>query len=598
MGTLFEIGHGQDPTERLNPQQRAAVRHGEGPLLVVAGAGTGKTRVITERIRVLLDSDPALDGKSILGLTFTDKAAAEMKHRVVHAAGERAKGVALSTFHSFCLNTILLPRRPELRALDEPDHWILLRRNMRLLALDHFRRLAEPGQFLADFVKFFSRCQDELVTPDDYERYVEHVAASYELQKRSLEEAARAELEEAVARQREVARVYRASDGLAREKNYVTFGMQMLESVQMLRADAALRKELQARFRHVLVDEFQDTNIAQIELLWLLAGGHRNIVAVGDDDQAIYRFRGASFGSFTIFLERFAGVKANPAKINLDGVLQPLTHNYRSHGRILRVAGRVIAQNERSPIFPDKQLTPEKPDGAKVRIAELATPADEAQWVASEIERMHAEGKRWRDFAVLYRMHTHRERLVETLTARGIPFVIRNLSILQNPLVRDVVAYLRLLASPADDVACARVLGAPAWGLEAADLVRLAERSSKSKGISLWDALVAAQGEPFLAKKQTRVAELIGFVNKMRRRARQLPASELLDELAAGLEVATVASETDRKYLERLAKFVSEWEPKAKRSASQNFANTSTSSSRPTVRSISRKIPARTPCSS
>jgi DNA helicase-2/ATP-dependent DNA helicase PcrA len=570
VSNLFEMDLPKlDPVERLNPQQRAAVRHGEGPLLVVAGAGTGKTRVITERIRLLLESDPGLEGESILGLTFTDKAAGEMKHRVVRAAGQRGKGVWLSTFHKFCLDAILLPRRPELRSLDNEDHWILLRRHMRLLRLDHYRRLAEPGQFLGDFVQFFSRCQDELVMPDDYERYVEALAANYERQKKNLDDETRAELEEIVAQQKEVLRVYRTSDALVRERNLVTFGMQMLESVHLLKQDAALRKELQARYRHILVDEFQDTNIAQLELLWLLAGKHRNIVAVGDDDQAIYRFRGASFGSFTIFLERFAGSKAS-GKGTLDGVLQPLTHNYRSSGRILRVAGQVIAQNERSPIFPDKRLTPEKADGVKVRIAELATGEDEAQWVASEIERQHSEGgkpatagKRWRDFAVLYRMHTHRDRLVEILAARKIPFVIRNLSILQNPLVRDVVAYLRLIASPADDVACARVLAAPAWGLEAADLVRLAERCSKSKGIALWDALSAATNEAFLAKNKARIGELIEFISGLRRRARQLPLSELLDELAAGLEIATVAAEVDRKYLDRLAKFAREWEPKS-----------------------------------
>jgi DNA helicase-2/ATP-dependent DNA helicase PcrA len=571
MSKLFDADLPREVSvEKLNSQQRVAVRHGDGPLLVVAGAGTGKTRVITERIRILLESDPALEGESILGLTFTDKAAAEMKHRVVRAAGERGKGVWLSTFHKFCLDAILLPRRPELRSLDNEDHWILLRRNMPLLGLDRYRRLAEPGQFLGDFVQFFSRCQDELVTPDDYEHYVEGLATNHEKQKKSLEEEERLKLEEIVAQQKEVARVFRTSDALVRGRNLVTFGMQMLESVHLLKQDAALRRELQARYRHILVDEFQDTNVAQLELLWLLAGKHPNIVAVGDDDQAIYRFRGASFGSFTKFIAQYTDIKPGAGAKAFEGVLQPLTHNYRSSGRILRVAGQVIAQNERSPIFPDKRLTPEKPDGAKVRIAELATAEDEAQWVASEIERQHAEagspataGRRWRDFAVLYRMHTHRDRLVSVLAARKIPFVIRNLSILQNPLVRDVVAYLRLIASLADDVACTRVLSAPAWGLEAADIVRLAERSSKSKGIALWDALVAAQNEPAFAKKKARIGELIAFINSLRRRVRQLPVSELFDELAAGLEIAVVSSEIDRKYLDRLAKFVREWEPKS-----------------------------------
>src|ERR1700691_1659607 len=171
----------------LNAQQRRAVQHGEGPMLVVAGAGTGKTRVITERIRTLLDSDSSLAGENILGLTFTDKAAGEMKHRVVKAAGERAEGVWLSTFHSFCLEKILKAANPKIQALDDIDHRILLRRNIADLGLVLFKRLAEAAEFLKDFQAFFSRCQDELVTLDDYQRYVEDLRAKHEKHKKTLE---------------------------------------------------------------------------------------------------------------------------------------------------------------------------------------------------------------------------------------------------------------------------------------------------------------------------------------------------------------------------------------------------------------------------
>ncbi len=160
----------------LNPGQRAAVEHGDGPLLVVAGAGTGKTRVIIERIRNLLETNPELAGESILGLTFTDKAAGQMKHRVVKAIGERAEGVWLSTFHKFCLEKILQANNPDSQPLDEIDHKILLRRHIGELDLKHFRRLQDPGEFISDFVKFFSRCQDELVTPEDYGRFVDRTA--------------------------------------------------------------------------------------------------------------------------------------------------------------------------------------------------------------------------------------------------------------------------------------------------------------------------------------------------------------------------------------------------------------------------------------
>src|ERR1700674_2515368 len=185
MADLFEHAGAPAPGIQLNPEQRAAAHHGEGPLVVVAGAGTGKTRVITERIRYLLDTQPELTGSEILGLTFTDKAAAEMKHRVIAAARERgeravkrAEAVTLSTFHSFC-NALLQEVNPDLKPIDSIDHWILLRRNLPLLQLERFRRLAEPGQFLRDFVEFFSRCQDELVTPDDYQRYADQQAENF-----------------------------------------------------------------------------------------------------------------------------------------------------------------------------------------------------------------------------------------------------------------------------------------------------------------------------------------------------------------------------------------------------------------------------------
>src|SRR3989441_8990132 len=209
-----------------------------------------------------------------------------------------------------------------------------------------------------------------------------------------------------------------------------------------------------------------------------LAAEPRNILVVGDNDQAIYRFRGASFGSFKIFLERFAGWRAgeDSAKWRVT-----LTENYRSTPNVLRVATQVIAQNSVSADFPKKVLEPTRPEGQKIRLVELATKEDEARWVADELERLRGTGRPWRDFAILYRQHAHRDELVKQLVRRRIPFVIVKLSILEHPLVRDVLAYLRLIAHPHDDIACARVLAAPAWGLDAAELVRLAERSEERR---------------------------------------------------------------------------------------------------------------------
>jgi len=559
MATLFELGKPESSGQQLNEAQRRAIAHGEGPLLVIAGAGTGKTRVITERIRHLLESDGSLLGENILGLTFTKKAAGEMKARVVKAAGERGKDVALATFHSFC-ETLLKETDPNRIALEQVDHWILLRRNLGRLKLDKYRRLAEPGQFLSDFIAFFSRCQDELVSSEDYQRFADLLAEELERDKPQLDEDTCKERAEQVALQQEIARAYRASEEILREKRAVALNGLITEAVALLKSDSKRRRQLQERFRHILVDEFQDTNIAQLELLHLLAAEPRNIVVVGDNDQAIYRFRGASFGSFKLFLQRFAswkeGEDSTPYRV-------ALTENYRSTPNILRVATQAIGMNEVSPEFPKKVLQANKAEGEKIRIVEMETPDDEAAWVADELERLHAAGRRWRDFAVLYRQHAHRDGLVEQLSQRKIPFVISRLSILEHPLVRDVLAYLRLIAKPFDDIACARVLAAPAWQLTAPDLVRLAERAAKKRGTALYDVLQLPQGELPFDPSHNATKALPEFLGRQRKTMRRRSAREILGDLIEWLEVPQRASKQSRKFVNQLAQFLKDWEPKS-----------------------------------
>src|SRR2546429_5804502 len=341
MQTLFEMEPLEESGLKLNEAQRRAVRHGEGPLLVIAGAGTGKTRVITERIRHLLHSNPELSGENILGLTFTKKAAGEMKGRVVKTSGERGKAVTLATFHSFC-ETLLKDTDPQRVLLGKEDHWILLRRNLGRMKLDKYRQLAEPGEFLNDFVEFFSRCQDELVSAEDYQQYANLLERELESERAVLDADTLAEREETVARQQEIARAYRSSEELLREKKRVSLGSLITGAVAVLETDAALCESLRQRYRYILVDEFQDTNIAQLRLLELLTGESRDIFAVGDNDQAIYRFRGASFASFQLFLQKFAGWKpgSDSGEFRVS-----LTENYRSTPNILRVATQVIGQN-------------------------------------------------------------------------------------------------------------------------------------------------------------------------------------------------------------------------------------------------------------
>ncbi len=556
--TLFDISPLETSALKLNDAQRRAITHGSGPLLVIAGAGTGKTRVITERIRHLLDSAPALGGENILALTYTKKAAGEMKSRIVKTCGERGRDVQIFTFHAFC-EEILRENGAKYAILEDVDHWILLRRNMARLKLEKFRRLAEPGQFLGDFLKFFSRCQDELVSSDDFQTFADELETDLLIDRKLVDDDTFAERVENVALQKEIARAYKVSEEILREKNFFSFGALITRTIELVRNDAALREKLQQRFKHILVDEFQDTNIAQLELLHLLAAAPRNIVAVGDNDQAIYRFRGASFGSFKLFLERFAGWKTGR---DSSAYRVTLTENYRSTPNILRVATQVIAQNEVSSDFPNKVLSATHPEGERIRIAELSNEDEEATWVASELERLHRAGTPWRDFAILYRQHNHRDRLVKELAERKIPFVISRLSILEHPLVRDVLAYLRLINKPFDDIAAARVLAAPAWHLEPVDLVRLAERTRK-KRTSIYDTLQSPQSDLPFDPSPKALADLLEFISTQRKNLKRRPAIDVLRALIDWLEIPHLVKPAARRYVTQLVEFLKTWEPKS-----------------------------------
>jgi len=261
--TLFDLSPLEASALKLNDAQRRAITHGNGPLLVIAGAGTGKTRVITERIRHLLDSDAALGGENILGLTYTKKAAGEMKSRIVKTCGERGRAVSIFTFHAFC-EEILRENGAKYAILEDVDHWILLRRNMARLKLEKFRRLAEPGQFLGDFLKFFSRCQDELVSSDDFQAFADELESDLQLDRKLVDDDTFAERLENVALLKEIARSYKASEELLREKNFFSFGSLITRCIDLVRDNTALHVKLQQRYKHILVDEFQDTNIAQL----------------------------------------------------------------------------------------------------------------------------------------------------------------------------------------------------------------------------------------------------------------------------------------------------------------------------------------------
>lgn len=536
----------------LNPEQSAAIEHGQGPLLIIAGPGSGKTRVITERIVHLLGggeafrrqgTSDAVGPENILALTYTDKAAGEMSYRVRQALPDLETFPTIKTFHAFCID-VLKEHDFDQQLLDEVDLWIFLRWRLRALALEHYLKLAEPGAFLHDLNDFFSRCQDELVEPDDFAAYVAKCRG--ELAGRAADAMELAEL----AKKEELARVFRRSRELMEQAACTSFGSLMSKMLRLWDEEPQVLDRLRQRFRYVLVDEYQDTNYAQVEILRRLVAAPYNITAVGDDDQAIYRFRGASSGAFQMFDRAFPG----HATVYLN-------RNYRSTRRILRSSQVVIEKNE-GRYESKPPLRAENSEGERVFLLESPDTRAEAVWIADEIERLHKRGKRLGEIAMLYRGHAHRERLVEQFHLRGIDFNIRGLTILRTPLVRDLLAYLRLIHSLHDNISLTRVLLAPRWRFPEA-LAQDARRRASQNRSSIYTATRATEQTLFAADlRRTGWYELDTLLAKLREIARVSPMPVLFDRLVAALGIRVADNSREAGYLKAFREFLKAWQEK------------------------------------
>ncbi len=433
-------------------------------MLAIAGAGTGKTTVLTQRVANLIREGHARPDE-ILALTYTDNSAAEMMARVrgeLKGASTEIQGLQACTFHAWC-NELLKRRGAGFGVLDERDLWVFLRRRIRDLRLKHFVRAANVGQFLDSLLDFMRRCQDELVDPEQYAEYVIRLERGEFPLPRVARSKKQTEMEdvEILERCREIARVFATVEDMLLEKNLGTFGHMITKAYQLLKDDPALLEEERLRTRFLLVDEFQDANFAQIEILSLLAGPQTNVFVVGDPDQAIYQFRGASSEAFTLFANKFPSAQ-----------VVVLGKNRRSLSPILRCAFGIV--NDNPPVFSQKgsavsyQRMPleslrdeearQKGEVAPAPLVEIVTWSDkevEAADLARRIQQLRKEQRlHWREFAVLSRIHSHREELVRELTERGIPFSIEGLDILDTPEVRDVVACLTAAVSPNDAAVC------------------------------------------------------------------------------------------------------------------------------------------------
>lgn len=451
------------PDER----QRQAIEHVHGPMLVVAGAGTGKTSVLTHRIEFLVREGFAQPDE-VLALTYTVNAANEMRERVRKLLG--GKVVQAATFHDYCLN--LLKRvNQDFGVLDDKDLWIYLRRRIRELHLEHYIRAANIGQFLNDLLEFVSRCHDELVTPEKYEQYVQRLERGEVPIPRVMKSKSVLEESEVLGRCREIARVFSTIERWLKEDNLGTFSHMITRAHDLLTGKPAVLAEARARARFILADEFQDANFAQIRILGRLAGEEANIFAVGDPDQAIYRFRGASSAAFQLFHRSFPAAK-----------MVVLEKNRRSTTPILRSAFALV--NENPPVFSKEssqtfayQRTPlvsaREEEAAKtgspipncpVTLVVLTSRDAEGPDLVSFIRDARRKSKcKWSEFGILYRSHYQRDDVVKELAEADIPFVIESMDVSDTPEARDLFACLNAVVSTGDDVSLFRVAGLPCF---------------------------------------------------------------------------------------------------------------------------------------
>jgi DNA helicase II / ATP-dependent DNA helicase PcrA len=460
-----------------DPQQQQAIEHVHGPMLVVAGAGTGKTTVLTRRIAHLVRQGHARPDE-ILVLTYTVNAAEEMLTRLETQLGKsEAKGFQVHTFHDYCFKLLIRAGR-DFKVLDDKQLWIFLRRSIRELRLNYFVRAANVSKFLDDLLDFIRRCHDELIGPEQYADYVRRVGCG-EFRAPRVSKSKDAELgeEEALGRCREIAFVFETAERMLRERNLGTFGHQILRAYQLLTEDSALRDRERSRLRFILVDEFQDANFAQIRILQKLTGEGAspcNVFAVGDPDQAIYRFRGASSEAFVLFQNAFPNSK-----------LVVLSKNRRSTTPILNCAHAVIAHNpgfalqgdgseyRRTPLSSarDEQERDKSGKRAPVEVVIFSAPYMEAgDLVSSLIEVRRRSRCNWKDLAVLYRSHTHREEVAAELAGKGIPFSIEALDVMDAPEVRDLLACLGAVVSPADSASLLRAAALRQFSVDPSEL--------------------------------------------------------------------------------------------------------------------------------
>ena len=478
--------------DKLNEPQREAVYHTDGPLLILAGAGSGKTRVLTHRIAYLI-GERGVNPWNILAITFTNKAAEEMRQRVDNLVGFGAESVWVSTFHSACVRILRrfidrLGYENHFTIYDTDDQKTLIKEVCRKVDVD--TKVFKERSLLSAI----SSAKNEMILPDEFE-----LNAGGDFAKMKI------------------AKVYREYETQMRANNALDFDDLLVKTVQLLQTQPDVLESYQERFRYIMVDEYQDTNTVQFQLVSLLAGKYKNLCVVGDDDQSIYKFRGANIRNILDFEHEFP-----------DAKVIKLEQNYRSTGNILNAANSVIANNRGRK---EKSLWTENGEGELIRLRQFDTAFDEADFIGEDIKNAVRQGGSYNDSAVLYRTNAQSRLLEEKFIAMNIPYkIVGGVNFYARREIKDLLAYLKTIDNGRDDVAVRRIINVPKRGIGLTTINRIQE-SATERGIGFYEALLAPELIAGVGRSATKLDSFAALIEYFKTLAEEMNITDLLQEV-------------------------------------------------------------------
>jgi len=492
--------------DSLNEMQREAVYHTEGPLLILAGAGSGKTRVLTHRISYMIE-EKGINPWNILAITFTNKAAGEMRERVDKVVSIGADSVWVSTFHSTCVRIL---RRYIDRLGYDNNFTIYDMDDQKSIVKDACKRLNIDTKMLKEraIMSAISKAKDELITPDQMEL---NAGGDYNAKR--------------------IAGIYREYQKTLKLNNALDFDDLICKTVDLFRSNEDVLNYYQERFKYIMVDEYQDTNTAQFKLISILADKYKNLCVVGDDDQSIYKFRGANIANILNFEDTFPGAKV----IKLE-------ENYRSTQTILDAANAVIKNNIGRK---KKTLWTSNGEGEKINFTVYEDAYKEAEGVVSDIRQKVRDGWNYNDFAILYRTNAQSRLLEEKFVVNNVPYrVFGGVNFYQRREIKDILSYLKTIDNGKDGQAVKRIINVPKRGIGATTIDRI-QKYADEKEITFWDALINAKNIETLGRAYTKLEPFIIYISSLKAKVQFLSILELVETILKDTHYIEMLSESE-----------------------------------------------------